>query len=79
MNKMTSRAFIHSYLIPVPNAEVPLKLQNSEVAWAGFVTLSHAKSLVAHGHPDPLGKLTPLYAYFRDLLETLEKYLETAG
>ena len=77
--KKVSRAFIHAYLIPVPNADIPLKTQDSEVEWAGFVKLSHAKELVAHKHPDPLGRLTPIYAYFQTLIEALEKHLKAVG
>ncbi|HEV2412752.1 MAG TPA: NUDIX domain-containing protein [Candidatus Saccharimonadales bacterium] len=74
--KKTSRAFIHGYLIPVRSSDISLIVQPSEVEWARFIDLDRVKQLINHEHHDSLGRLIPIYAYYKLLIEALEKRLK---
>lgn len=73
-----SRSFIYAYTVVLPTHEVPLSIQQEEVEWARFVSIRQAAQLVRRHRIKSLGRLEPLYAFYRQLLSETEKVVRNA-
>lgn len=75
--RKVSRSFIYRYLVRVENEHIEIVTQPSEVAWAKFIPLNEVKLLLREGEVKSLGRLEPTFAYYREILEELEKKLDS--
>lgn len=70
-----SRCFIYTYLIKLPDHQVSLALQSSEVMDARFISIREAKRLIKSGRIKSFGRLEPTYQYYKQLLRAAEQEL----
>ena len=77
--RKVSRSFIYRYLVRVENEHVKIVTQASEVAWAKFISMKEVKQLLRDGEEKTLGRLEPTFAYYREILEELEKKLNSVS
>jgi 8-oxo-dGTP pyrophosphatase MutT (NUDIX family) len=67
------RAFIYCYVLRLPDHRLDLShLQESEVSWAGFVKLAQAHRLLRLHYLKVLGRIEPLYGFYKKLLRAIE-------
>jgi isopentenyl-diphosphate delta-isomerase len=64
-----SRGIIYNYAIMLPTEHNNITIERDEVEWAGFIPTKSALWLVTKGSLKRLGRMTPMYAYYRKQLK----------
>jgi 8-oxo-dGTP pyrophosphatase MutT (NUDIX family) len=67
-----TRCFIYTYLVKLPDHQMRLALQASEVAEARFISIRETKKLIKSGRIKSFGRLEPTYRYYKQLLAAVE-------
>jgi 8-oxo-dGTP pyrophosphatase MutT (NUDIX family) len=70
-----SRTIIYNYAARLPREHNATKPERDEVEWVGFVPLKSALWLTHHGSIKRLGRIIPLYAYYRQILRQTTKFI----
>lgn len=69
-----SRVFLYCYAVCLPDHHADVShLQADEVQWAGFISNRSAKRLLRLHHLKGLGRIEPLYGFYRSLLNAVAK------
>lgn len=71
-----SKAVLFNFILQLPSQNVTLRYLKNDVAWAGFISLEKANTLVFTGKLDSIGKLVPRYSYYRKLVRHVEAALK---
>lgn len=71
----TARNIMYHYAIELPDREVPLQLQRSEVAEAQFISLAEARRLVRRHRLKRLGRIEGKYHMYSALLDEISRRL----
>lgn len=64
-----SRGIIYNYAVHLPYEFNHITCQLDEVSWIGFIPLKSGQWLITHRKLKKIGKLLPIYAYYRKLLK----------
>jgi 8-oxo-dGTP pyrophosphatase MutT (NUDIX family) len=71
------RVFIYCYALCLPNHDISLNVQASEVLWAKFIPKNQLKRLIIRHSLRSLGRLEPTYSYYKMLLAAAEPFMHT--
>jgi len=63
-----SRAIIYNYAVRLPHEHNTLTPETGEVEWIGFIPPRSAFWLIKKGSTRKLGRLSPIYSYYRRLV-----------
>jgi 8-oxo-dGTP pyrophosphatase MutT (NUDIX family) len=68
------RAFIHAYVVILPDHHVDIAVQHEEVEWSKFITMRELRQLIRRHRLKRLGRLEPTYRFYKDLLADMQRH-----
>lgn len=71
-----SRAIIYNYAVRLPHEHNHVTPQPGEVAWVGFIPPRSAFWLIRHKAIRRIGRLSPMYAYYRIMVGRAYRILD---
>jgi len=74
-----SRVILHNYAVRLPQEHNYVQAEPDEVDWIGFLPLTSVRWLIRKGSLKRLGKLSPIYAYYRKMLIESESLMQRAA
>lgn len=71
-----TRAIIYNYAVRLPHEHNYVTVEPGEVEWIGFIPPRSVQWLIRKGSSRRLGRLSPLYAYYRKMVRQSYRILD---